>query len=111
MRYKQNLTKMENKSISKLAAVVIAGAAAGAVAWYFMKSEKGKDNWSSIVDAVKDFSDKLQHSAAENKEKLTHISEKASDYLSSKAKEASKFAENHIEDISAKAAQKAKSLS
>ena len=102
---------MENNSMSKLAAVVIAGAAAGAVAWYFMKSEKGKDNWSSIIDAVKDFSDKLQNSAAENKDKVANLSEKASDYLASKATEASKFANNHIEEISSKAAEQAKSLS
>lgn len=102
---------MENKSVSKLAAVVMAGAAAGAVAWYFMKSEKGQENWSAIVDAVKDITDKLQNSALQNKDQLANISEKASDYLSAKATEASQFANNHIEDISAKAAEKAKSLS
>ena len=96
---------MNNKSLSKLVAVLAAGAGAGAVAWYFMKSEKGKENWGAIIDAVKDFSDALQEKASAHKDKLNGISEKASDFLTTKATEASAYARNSIEDIASKAAK------
>src|SRR6476469_3536524 len=101
---------MENKN-TKIAAVVIAGLAAGAATWYFMKSESGRQNWSAIVDAVKDFSDKIKDSVSQQKDNLADLSDKASDYLSNKAVEASNFSNNQIEDISTKAAEQMKSYS
>lgn len=101
---------MENRN-AKVAAVVIAGLAAGAATWYFMKSENGRQNWSAIVDAVKDFSDKIKDSSSTQKDNLANLSDKASDYLSDKAGEATNFSSDTIEDISQKASEQAKSYS
>lgn len=101
---------MENRN-TKLAAMVIAGLAAGAATWYFMKSENGKENWSAIVDAVKEFSDKIKDTALTQKDNLADISDKASDYLTNKVGEAANFSNNQIEDISQKASEQVKSYS
>lgn len=100
---------MENKS--KIAAVVVAGIAAGAAAWYFLKSENGKQNWSSLVDGVKDFTDHLKNTASKQAGKINDLSKETSNYLSAKAHEASNFSDNTLNEISAKVNQHSKSLS
>jgi gas vesicle protein len=98
---------MENNS-KRIAAMVIAGLAAGAATWYLMKTENGKENWSAIIDAVKDFNDKVKSKAAEGVDKLAHLTDKASDAVTDKAKKVSDASENakdFISDRAQKAAQ------
>ncbi|WP_304068355.1 hypothetical protein [Pedobacter glucosidilyticus] len=103
------LRKMENKS--KIAAIVVAGIAAGAAAWYFTRSESGKQNWSALVDGVKDLTDHLKRVASKQADKVNDLSKETSDYLVAKAHEASNFSDDTLSNISAKVAKEAKTLS
>lgn len=76
---------MENNKNSKIALAVIAGLAAGAATWYFMSTENGKQNWSSLLNTVKDVTDKLMASGAEQGSAIASAGREASEYLGSKA--------------------------
>ncbi len=71
---------MENHN-SKLAIAVVAGVAAGAIAWYLISSENGKHNWKTLLDVVKDVSDKLIEASAENGSMLASAGKEASEYI------------------------------
>ena len=67
---------MENNTKTKIAAAIISGLAVGAATWYFMSTEGGKQQWNTLVDVAKDFTDKIKDTAKEQSSKLA---EKASE--------------------------------
>ncbi len=73
-----------NQKNSKIALAILAGVAAGAAAWYFMHTENGKQNWSNLVGAVKDVSDKLINTGTEKVSQLSSLGKDASEYLATK---------------------------
>lgn len=77
---------MENHN-SKLAIAVVAGVAAGAIAWYLISSENGKHNWKTLLDVVKDVSDKLIEASAESGSMLSSAGKDASSFIGQKANE------------------------
>jgi hypothetical protein len=76
---------MENNRNSKVALAIIAGVAAGAAAWYFMSTDNGKQNWSNLVNTVKDVTDKLIATGNEKGSLLASAGREASEYLGTKA--------------------------
>lgn len=78
---------MENNN-SKIALAIIAGIAAGAATWYFMTTENGKQNWSTLIDIAKDVSDKLIAAGSEQGSSLASAGKEASEYIGHKAAEA-----------------------
>ena len=76
---------MENNKNSKVALAIIAGVAAGAAAWYFMNTENGKQNWASLLNALKDVSDKLVTKGSEQASQLASAGKEASEYIGHKA--------------------------
>lgn len=76
---------MENNKNSKIALAIVAGVAAGAAAWYFMSTENGKQNWSSLINTVKDVTDKLIAAGSEKGSVLASAGRDASEYIGNKA--------------------------
>ncbi len=76
---------MENSKNSKIALAIIAGVAAGAATWYFMSTENGKQNWSSLLSTVKDVTDKLIAAGSEKGSMLASAGREASDFVGQKA--------------------------
>ena len=76
---------MENNKNSKLALAIVAGIAAGAATWYFMSTENGKQNWSTLLNTVKDVTDKLMAASAEKGSALASVGREASEYIGNKA--------------------------
>lgn len=74
---------MEDNKNSKIALAVLAGVAAGAATWYFMTTENGKQNWLTLINTVKDLSEKLMES--ETGSRLASAGKDASEYISQKA--------------------------
>lgn len=62
---------------SKLPALLLAGAAIGAAAWYLFGTEEGKKTVSSLSDSLKEYSDtaldKAKETIADLKEKANSI--------------------------------------
>lgn len=75
---------MENNN-SKIALAILAGVAAGATAWYLMGTENGKHNWTTLLDVVKDISDKLIEASSEGGSMLASAGKEASEYIAHKA--------------------------
>lgn len=82
---KPKINQMESNHNSKIAFAIIAGVAAGAATWYFMNTENGKQNWSSLLDAVKDVTDKLVAAGTEKGSQLASAGREASEYIGQKA--------------------------
>ncbi len=76
---------MENNKNSKIALAIIAGVAAGAATWYFMSTENGKQSWSSLINTMKDVTDKLIATGSEKGSMLASAGREASEYIGSKA--------------------------
>lgn len=74
---------MENNKNSKFALAILAGVAAGAATYYFMSTENGKQNWLTLINTVKDLSEKLMES--EQGSRLASAGRDASEYISQKA--------------------------
>jgi gas vesicle protein len=53
---------MENKN-SKLPAILLAGAAIGAAAWYLFGTEEGKKTTNALAESFKDVSDSVMEKA------------------------------------------------
>ncbi len=75
---------MENNN-SKIALAIVAGIAAGATAWYLMGTENGKQNWTTLLDVVKDISDKLIEASSDGGSMLASAGKEASEYIGHKA--------------------------
>lgn len=73
---------------SKIAAVVLAGLAAGAAAWYLLATEDGKATTDKLVDSLKNlggtFND-IKEKASDTIENLTGQANKVADNLMNKA--------------------------
>ncbi len=80
---------MEKSTKSKIALGLILGVAAGAAVYYFMTNENGKQQFSDILDAVKDFSDKAKETALDQSAKLVNQATEASSKIMSRASEIS----------------------
>jgi type II secretory pathway pseudopilin PulG len=76
---------MESNKNSKLALAIVAGLAAGAATWYFMSTENGKQNWSALLNTVKDVTDKLIAAGAEKGSVLASAGREASEFVGQKA--------------------------
>lgn len=76
---------MEDNKNSKMAFAILAGVAAGAATWYFMSTENGKDNWVTLINTVKDLTDKLIESGSEGGSYLASAGREASEYIGQKA--------------------------
>ncbi len=76
---------MEDNKNSKIAFAILAGVAAGAATWYFMSTENGKHNWVTLINTVKDITDKLIESGSEGGSYLASAGREASEYISHKA--------------------------
>ncbi|HEY1010875.1 MAG: hypothetical protein ACO1NS_13030 [Daejeonella sp.] len=76
---------MKNDKNSKIALAIIAGVAAGAATWYFMSTENGKQNWSSLLNTVKDVTDKLMAVGSEKGSVLAAAGKEASEFIGHKA--------------------------
>ncbi|MEJ7778507.1 MAG: hypothetical protein WKF68_02855 [Daejeonella sp.] len=74
---------MENNN-SKIALAIVAGIAAGATAWYLMGTENGKHNWTTLLDVVKDISDKLIEASSDGGSMLAAAGKEASDFIGHK---------------------------
>ncbi len=79
------LKKMDSKTKSKIALGVILGVAAGAAVYYFMTNENGKQQFSDVIDAIKDFSDKVKDTASEQSQNLAKKASDASTKLADRA--------------------------
>lgn len=76
---------MEDNKNSKMAFAILAGVAAGAATWYFMSTENGKHNWVTLINTVKDVTDKLIERGSEGGSFLASAGREASEYISQKA--------------------------
>jgi len=76
---------MENNKNSKIALAILAGVAAGAATLYFMNTENGKHNWSTLINTVKDVTDKLIASGTEKGSMLASAGREASEYIGNRA--------------------------
>ena len=56
---------------SKIAAVLLAGLAAGAAAWYLLGTDKGKETCSSLLGSLKDLSGSIKDKAADTFEQIS----------------------------------------
>ncbi len=75
---------MEDNKNSKIAFAILAGVAAGAATWYFMSTENGKHNWVTLINTVKDLTDKLIESGSEGGSFLASAGREASEYIGQK---------------------------
>jgi gas vesicle protein len=99
---------MENNTKTKIAAAIISGLAVGAATWYFMSTEGGKQQWNTLVDVAKDFSDKIKDTAKEQSSKLAEKAAEVSSKLADRASEVSSKYANQAIDASAQLADAAK---
>jgi hypothetical protein len=76
---------MENNKNSKIALAILAGVAAGAVTLYFMNTENGKQNWSTLINTVKELTDKLIDGGTETGSMLASAGREASEYIGNRA--------------------------
>ena len=76
---------MENNKNSKIALAILAGVAAGAATLYFMNTENGKQNWSTLINTVKEVTDKLIDSGTEKGSMLASAGREASEYIGNRA--------------------------
>lgn len=76
---------MENNKNSKIALAILAGVAAGAATLYFMNTENGKQNWSTLINTVKEVTDKLIASGTEKGSMLASAGREASEYIGNRA--------------------------
>lgn len=56
----------DNKNYSTIGTVLLVGLAAGAAAWYFLKTEKGKETAENLVDSFKDLSSNIKDKASDS---------------------------------------------
>jgi gas vesicle protein len=80
---------MGKSTKSKIALGLILGVAAGAAVYYFMTNENGKEQFSDLLDAVKDFSDKAKETALDQSSRLVSQASEASSKIMSRASEIS----------------------
>ena len=64
------------KSNSKLATVILTGLAAGAAAWYLLKTDKGRETGEALVNSLEEFSNSFKDKALENISQLSGTAEK-----------------------------------
>lgn len=76
---------MENNNKSKIALAIVAGIAAGVATWYFMGSEKGKQNWISLIDIAKELSDKMIAAGDDKRAYIASAGRDVSDYIGHQA--------------------------
>ncbi|WP_411272694.1 YtxH domain-containing protein [Daejeonella sp.] len=76
---------MEDNKNSKIAFAILAGVAAGAATWYFMSTENGKHNWVTLINTVKDITDKLIESGSDGGSFLASAGKEASEYIGNRA--------------------------
>ncbi|MGB4401053.1 MAG: hypothetical protein WBJ10_16895 [Daejeonella sp.] len=74
---------MENNKNSNFAFAILAGVAAGAATYYLMNNENGKQHWLTLLNTVKDLSEKFLES--EQGSRMASAGRDASEYISQKA--------------------------
>lgn len=86
---------------SKIAAVVLAGLAAGAAAWYLLGTEEGKENLDKLANSIKDIGGSLKDltDKADIAGTFNDLKEKASETIGSMASKAPKVAENIAQEV------------
>ncbi len=90
---------MEN---SKLTTAILAGAAIGGAIWYLTKTTQGKECLNAVLDTAKSYGDRMKSSLSDKAKDVENMSKKASDFMTEKASEATKFAKNKLDDINTK---------
>ena len=74
----------DKKNISALAPILLVGLAAGAAAWYLLKTDKGKATADNLVDTFNDLSEKFKNKASESISQITEQAKAVIDNLKAK---------------------------
>ncbi len=69
------------KNISALAPILLVGIAAGAAAWYLLKTDKGKETADTLVDTFNDLTKNFQAKASESLNQVTEQAKTVIDNL------------------------------
>lgn len=86
---------MENNNNSKIALAIVTGIAAGVATWYFMGSEKGKQNWISLIDIARELGDKLIAAGDDKRAYIASAGSDVSDYIGHQAVDTFNRVKNH----------------
>jgi len=73
-----------NSKNSTIGTVLLVGLAAGAAAWYFLKTEKGQATAENLVDSFKDLSSTWKEKASDSFSQVTEQARNVIDNLKSK---------------------------
>lgn len=75
----------DNKSNSTIGAVLLVGLAAGAAAWYLLKTEKGRETADNLMNSFNDLSSNLKDKASDSFSQVTEQAKNVIDNLKTKA--------------------------
>ncbi len=68
-----------DKNNSTIGAVLLVGLAAGAAAWYFLKTEKGRETADNLLDSFNNISSDLKDKASDSFSQVSDKAKKAID--------------------------------
>ena len=71
----------DKKNISALGPILLVGLAAGAAAWYLLKTEKGRETADSLVDTFNDLSSSFKEKASDSINQVTEQAKTVIDNL------------------------------
>ena len=80
MNYDRN-----NKSNTTIGAVLLVGLAAGAAAWYLLKTDKGRETADSLMNSFNDLSSNFKDKASDSFSQVTEQAKNVIDNLKTKA--------------------------
>ena len=80
MNYDRN-----SKSNSTIGAVLLVGLAAGAAAWYLLKTEKGRETADNLMNTFNDLSSNFKEKASDSFSQVTEQAKNVIDNLKTKA--------------------------
>lgn len=75
---------MKDRNKIALGALVTVGLAAGAAAWYLLRTEKGREAAGQLVDSLKDLSNTVKDKAADRFSQVSTHAKNVIDNLKSK---------------------------
>jgi hypothetical protein len=74
-----------NKSTSTIGAVLLIGLAAGAAAWYLLKTDKGRETADNLMNSFNDLSNNFRDKASDSFAQVTEQAKNVIDNLKTKA--------------------------
>jgi len=81
--FKTNVMSNIGRNNSNAIPIILAGVAAGAALWYFLRTEKGRETSESLVSSLEDFGNSFKEKALDSFSKLSdqalNIKDKAVD--------------------------------